>query len=155
MSNGEPAELPFVPTQGVPIAPNPSRDKPTRILETMIDLRVAIEGCIALQTAYTQGETIKALARACSIFLRKLVLGDRGDRRTRLLSDDICEEANLRFRRIRKVPKDRITLTASRDFIFAMQMTKVDEPDAGKIYVSKPSRQQLAITMASRQSAIS
>ena len=75
------------------------------------------------------------------------MLGDRGDRRTRLLSDDICEEANLRFRRVRKVPKDRRTLTVSRDFIFAMQMTKVDEPDAGKTYVSKPSRQQLAITI--------
>ena len=113
----------------------------------MIDLQVAIEGCIVLETAYTQGETTQALARACSIFLRKLVLGDRGDRRTRLLSDDICEEANLRFRRIRKVPKDRRTLAVSRDFIFAMQMTKVDEPDAGKTYVSKPSRQQLAFTI--------
>ena len=38
---------------------------------------------------------------------------------------DICEEANLRFRRVRKVPKDRRTLAVSRDFTFAMQMTKV------------------------------
>ena len=36
MSNREPEELPFVPTQGVTIAPNPARDQPTRILETMI-----------------------------------------------------------------------------------------------------------------------
>ena len=147
MRNAEPEELPFVPTQGVPIAPNPARDKPTRILETMIDLQVVIEGCIALQSTYTQGETIKALARACSIFLRKLVLGDRGDRRTRLLSDDICREANLHFSSMRKIPKDRRTLTLSRDCIFAMQMTKVDKPDAGKTYVSRPSRQQLAFAI--------
>ena len=147
MSSREPEELAFVPTQGVTIAPNPARDKSTRILETMIDLQVAIEGCIALQSTYTQGETIKALARACSMFQRKLVLGDRGDRRTRLLSDDICREANLRFSSIRKIPKDRRTLTFSRDFTFAMRATKVDEPDAGKTYVSRPSRQQLAFTI--------
>ena len=144
MSSREPEELPFVPTQGVTIAPNPARDKSTRILETMIDLQVAIEGCIALQSIYTQGETIKALARACSIFLRKLVLGDKGDRRTRLLSDDICEEANLRFGSIRKIPKDRRLLTISREFNFAMQVTKMDEPGAGKTYVSKPSSQEFA-----------
>ena len=147
MSNREPEELPFVPTQGVTIAPNPARDQPTRILETMVDLQVAIEGCIALQSSHTQSDTISALARACSIFLRKLALGDRGDRRTRLLSDDICKEANLRFARISKIPKDRRTLTFSRDFTFAMQATKVDEPDAGKIYVSKPSRQQLVFNI--------
>ena len=147
MSDGKPEELPFIPAQGVPIAPNPARDKPTRILESMIDLQVAIEGCIALQSTYTQGETIKALARACSIFLRKMVLGDRGERKTRLLSDDVCKEATLRFSRIRKVPKDRRSLTVSIDFTFAMQMTKMDEPDAGKTYISGPSRQQLTFTI--------
>ena len=147
MIHPEPEELPFVPTQGIPIARNPARDKPARIQETMIDLQVVIEGCIALQSTYTQGETIKALARACSIFLRKLVLGDRGDRRTRLLSADICQEANLHFSSIRKIPKDRRILTFSRNFTFSMQMTKMDEPEAGKTYVSKPSRQQLVFTI--------
>ena len=147
VSSKEPEEPPFVPIQGIPIAPNPTRDKSTRILQTMIDLQVAVEGCIVLQSTYTQSETITALARSCSMFLRKLVLGDRGDRRTRLLSDDICKEADLRFSSIRKIPSDRRTLTFSTDFIFAMRITKLDEPNAGNTYATKPSRQQLVFTI--------
>ena len=147
MSSKEPEELPFVPSEGVPIAPNPVRDQRTRILETMIDLQMAIAGCVALQGTYPQGETTKALARACSLFIRKLVLGDRGDRRTRLLNDGICEAANLLFNRVRKISVDRRTLTISRELFFAMQLTKIDEPDAGKTYASKPSRQQLVFTI--------
>ena len=147
MSNAESAEPPFVPSEGVAIAPNPARDQRTRILETMIDLQVAIEGCAALHVIYTQGEATKALARACSLFLRKLVLGDRRDRSTRLLNDDICEAANFLFSRIRKISSDRRTLIISRELLFAMQMTKMDEPGAGKTYVSKPSRQELVFTI--------
>ena len=147
MSRTDLEELPFVPTRGIPIAPNPGRDNLVRIQETMIDLQVVVAGCIGLQSTYNQGETVKALARACSIFLRKLVLGDRGDKRTRLLNDEICKRANLYFSRLRKIPIDRRTLNISRNFTFEMQATKVDGPDAGKTYVSKPSQQQLEITI--------
>ena len=147
MSYTDPEELPFVPTQGVPISPNPERDNLTRIQETMIDLQVVVEGCVALQSTYYKGETVKALARACSMFLRKLVLGDRGEKKTRLLNDEICKQANLFFSPLRKIPKDRRNLNISRNFIFGMQAIKVDEPDAGKTYVSIPSRQSLELTI--------
>ena len=55
-------------------------------------------------------QSIAAFARTCSIFLRKMVLGDKGDRKTRLLDDDLCQMAELSFDRIRRVHNGRRTL---------------------------------------------
>ena len=144
MTDNQMEEPRYVPTQGVPIAPNPARDKRTRIMETVIELQVAIEGCVALQSSHSSAPLTTALARASSIFLRKLVLGDRGNRESRLLSDDICEEADFRFSRIRKIPQARRTLTfCPIDVTVSMQITKLDEPGAGRFFCIPPSRQQL------------
>ena len=55
-----------------------------------------------------QGEewttAIAALARACSIFLRKTVLGDFGRRETRLLDDDVVDALGFRFHGLVKIP---------------------------------------------------
>ena len=57
-----------------------------------------------------QGEewatAIAAFARACSIFLRKTVLGDFGRRQTRLLDDDVLEVLGLRFHRLVTIPRE-------------------------------------------------
>lgn len=90
------------------------RDKVERVREALMDLQLAINGCIAQQSGQLSqsilSQSIAALARLCSIFLRKMVIGDRGNTKTRLLDDDICQMAELRFDKIRRVPKNRRTL---------------------------------------------
>ena len=83
------------------------RDKQERIREALTDLKLAIDGCIAQQSGQP-GQAIAAFARACSVFLRKMVIEDR---RTRLLDADICRTAGLSFDRIKKVPKGRRILS--------------------------------------------
>ena len=86
------------------------RDKHERIRESLMDLKLATDGYIAQQSDQSgvSGLPLAALARHCSVFLRKMVLEDR---RTRLLDEDICREADLRFDRVRRVSEDRRTLT--------------------------------------------
>lgn len=89
-----------------------SADKTGRITEALQDMQLAING-MAMQFGKQgggQGEgwttAVAALARACSIFLRKAVLGDFGRRETRLLDDDILDASGLRFHRVVKVPRE-------------------------------------------------
>ncbi len=97
----------FVPTEGSPVHVG-NRDRAERIREAMIDLRLTIDGCAA-QPPARLGDTVGSLARHCSIFLRKMVLGD--ERSPRLLDGDFWQEKNLGFNRVRKVPANRRTLT--------------------------------------------
>ena len=94
----------------------------------MSDLQLAIDGWMAQQGAVPIVQSTAALARACSIFLRKMVIGDRGDRRTRLLNDDICRTAELSFDRIHRIT-DRIRLDLTPvDMIGGyFQLTKLNE----------------------------
>ena len=96
-------------TRGSPVVVG-YKSKSERIRETMVDLKLAIDGCIAQDSGQTS-QSIAALARACSIFLRKMVIGDRDDRKSRLLDDEICRTEHLRFDRIRKISKNRKALT--------------------------------------------
>ena len=83
-------------------------DTREEIREVVSDLRMMIDGYDALPAASKNGNAIESLARHCSVFLRKMALGD--ERNSRLLSDDICKEAGLSLGRIRKVPPERETL---------------------------------------------
>ena len=74
----------------------------------MIDLQLIIDGCVS-QPPDQLSDTTASLARHCSIFLRKMVLGDH--RSPRLLDRDVCQIARLGFNRIRKIPNNRKTLT--------------------------------------------
>ena len=93
----------FVKTKGT-LVTGRYKDNEERISETVTDLQIAFEG------AHSQsgGEKrpvpaqLDSIARASSIFLRKMVIGDRNDAKTRLLSDDIVEAKNLRFQKIRR-----------------------------------------------------
>ena len=101
----------FSPATGSVIGGS-SRDKLGRVTEALQDMQLAVNG-MAMQFGKGgsgQGEewttAIAALARACSIFLRKTVLGDYGRRETRLLDDDVLVALGLRFHRLVKIPRE-------------------------------------------------
>ena len=100
----------FFPAKGSVIG-GLSADKPGRITEVLQDMQLAING-MAMQFGKDgggQGEewttAVAALARACSMFLRKTVLGDFGKRETRLLDDDVLDALGLRFHGLVKIPR--------------------------------------------------
>ena len=126
-----------------------SRDQKERIREAMVDLQLVIDGCAQQSSQSGQlGQSIAALARSSSVFLRKMVIEDR---KTRLLDDDICRTAGLGFDRIQKVPKDRRTLSLCPVNISSgyMNLTKLNdetlEPEAVNYVPVGPQRLEIAI----------
>ena len=107
----------FVPSTGSLIG-GIHKDKRSRITGAMADLQMGISGVISGVNKQLDGvsdgkllaQGMEAFARTCSIFLRKTVLGDSGQRETRLLGDQILETTGLRFDRLRKIPSDRRTI---------------------------------------------
>ena len=93
----------FVKTKGT-LVTGKFKDKQERIIETVADLQLAFEGA----HSQSRGERhpppgpLDSLARASSIFLRKMVIGDRNNAKTRLLSDDIVQAKSLRFQKIKR-----------------------------------------------------
>ena len=79
------------------------KDKLDRLQAAMTDLQVAIRGCSLVDPVATSQflQSVESLARSCSMFLRKTVIGDRGDRRTRLLDDETCQSLGLGFNQVR------------------------------------------------------
>ena len=124
--NADPRErIRLVNATGSPVTLG-HRDRVERVREAIVDLRVAIDGCVA-QSPDRLSDSVASLARHCSIFLRKMVLGD--ERSPRLLDGDFCQMAELGFNRISKVPTNRRTLTLvpidiARGYF---QATKLDE----------------------------
>ena len=95
----------LVRTTGSPVVVG-RRDRRTRIREAMSDLQAVIGGVVPGPQSGNLSEAIAVLARACSVFLRKMLLGERGTaRNSRLLNDDICRTAGLNFDRIRRITK--------------------------------------------------
>ena len=91
------------------------KEKRERIHDALCDLQLAIDGAAAQLARSERFEHLQqsaaALARACSIFLRKMVLGDRNVRATRLLDDDVCRSLELAFSRLRRIPGNRRQFT--------------------------------------------
>ena len=89
------------------------KDKKERIQEAMCDLKLAVDGIAQLAPSDQSDQLLQtsaAFARACSIFLRKMVLGDWNDPKTRLLDDEISQSLDLRFEKLRRIPSNRIPL---------------------------------------------
>ena len=132
----------FVPTEGSPVFVG-HRDKAERIQEAIIDLQLVIDGC-DVQPRSRYSDAVASLARHCSLFLRKMVLGD--DRNQRLLDEDFCRMAGLRFDRIWRVSGDRRTLTLVPANILGgyAEFTKLDEetgePEAVHVMPMGPQR---------------
>lgn len=109
------------------------KNKSERIIDTLGDLRLAIDGLRMQQAQRNRRHSVQSLsafARTCSIFLRKLVLGDHDRRGTRLLDDAMMASLKIRLQGLRKIlPERRRSLqtgwSLSRG---SLQITKIDEP---------------------------
>ena len=139
----------FVETEGSPVVVG-SGDKRERIQRTVDDLRLTIDGCIA-RTPEQLDHTIPAFARACSIFLRKMVIGDRGEGGTRLLDGAICGEAEFDFDRIRRVPREResvsiVQVDARKGFVEIVKLNDDTlEPEGVQVIPIGPQRLEIVV----------
>ena len=120
----------FIESKGTQVAGR-HRDKFARIAETVCDLELACEGALSLARRSAkgdQGQWGAALARACSGFLRKMVIGDWNDPSTRLLDDGVVRTFAIRFHRLRRIPAERRTIELRQSVRgVTMQLTKVNE----------------------------
>ena len=120
----------FVKTKGPPVTGR-RRDKPERIAETVWDLELACEGAFSLARRTARSDRRRwgaALARACSVFLRKMVIGDRNDPAIRLLDDSVVQTFGMDFDKLQRIPAERQTLEVGISTQGAMvQMQKLDE----------------------------
>lgn len=144
----------FAPVSGSLIG-GMSKDKSGRVTEAMQDIQLSIDGVRMQLAEVGDGErwaaTAATFARACSVFLRKTVLGDFGRRETRLLDDRLLDELGLRFHRLRKIPQDkrrRIEVGLAMDAV-NMAATKLNdvtlEPE--KTYIFHAGRQSLEVAI--------
>lgn len=122
----------FVPTTGSVIGGR-HREKTARITEAMSDLQLGVEGLASRLAAPADGalfvEALQTFARTCSVFLRKTVLGDRGERETRLLDDRVLASLDLVFPPLRKISSEDRRVMEVR-FSHAggfMEVTKLNE----------------------------
>ena len=120
----------FVRTKGTQVAGR-HRDKAERIAETVWDLELACEGAFSLARRTERSDRGRwgaALARACSIFLRKMVIGDWNDSATRLLDNSVVRTFGMDFDKLRRIPAERRTLEVGVSTQGAMvAMQKLDE----------------------------
>ena len=131
------------------------KEKTARITDAMADLQLGIDGLRSQLPAATDGsrwaQVLGSFARACSVFLRKTVLGDHDRRETRLLDDRVLGSIGLRFGRLRKIPRDR-RRKIEVGFGLAgglLQLTKLDdltgEPQAAYGFRAGPQEVKLSI----------
>ena len=113
------------------------KEKKERISEALTDLQVAIRGLGTESSGPREGremtQMLGALARMCSVFLRKLVLGDRGESKSRLLDETVMESLEFHFQPLRRITRERrrIIETGFGTGGGIMEVTKVDEPGPG------------------------
>ena len=126
----------FVPWSGSLVGGR-YKDKKERISETLSDLQLSIGGFGAGPAKrYEEREpaqVLGAFARLCSLFLRKLVLGDRRNSKSRLLDEPVMESLEFRFPPLRRIPREgrrtiETGLHAGGGFV---QITKLDELGTG------------------------
>lgn len=139
-------DVKFFPIAGSPVTLG-GRDKMERTREAIVDLNLVLEGFI-VQAEKDLNDSIASFARHCSIFLRKMVIGDRGT--APLLDEDTCRQLNLVFPRLRKVTGERRSITAAASEITdgVIMITKRNEESGeseGTLQIPI-GRQQLTIT---------
>ena len=111
----------FVATKGTQVAGR-HKDKFARIAETICDIELACEGALSLahrSAKGDQGQWGAALARACSVFLRKMVIGDWNNPSTRLLDDAVVRTFAIGFHRLRRVPPNGARSNSASPFVAA------------------------------------
>ena len=133
---GEGLQAQFLPATGSLVGGR-RKDKRERISESLKDLQLSLLGLRTESPREYEGremaQVLGAFARLCSVFLRKLVLGDRGDRNTRLLDDTVMESLAFRFPPLRRIPQDgrRTIQTGLGVGGGFLQVTKLDESGPG------------------------
>ena len=136
----------FVPIKGSPVIVG-RRDKAERIREAIVDLQLVIDG--TAQQPCESRDVVASVARHCSMFLRKMVVGD--GRTRRLLDDEICRTAGFGFDKFRRISGDRRTLTLVPVNIpgGGVKFTKLDEktgePEA--VHIMPMGLQRLSIAV--------
>lgn len=151
------AERPtFVPSRGSRVG-GQHKDKKQRITEALSDLQLVFAGMammnggIGEQNIPILTQTTGSLARACSIFLRKVLLGDGGNREARLLDDSVLESLEMHLQPLRKIPtKERRSIeTGFRMEGAFMSATKLDEvtKEPKERYIATAREQGLSIVV--------
>ena len=148
-SRGSQKSFRITSTRGSPVAVG-YKSKSARVRETLADLRLVLDGFNAQDTGDIP-QMIATLARACSIFLRKMVIGDRNRRESRLLDDDMCRAEHLHFDSIRKISRNRTTLTPIDLGIDSghVSISKLDDDtlEPGPLYTTPIGKQRLTMTV--------
>ncbi len=129
-----------------------AKEKTVRITDAMADLQFGVNGLLhGVRDGNRWDHMLAPFARTCSIFLRKIVLGNSDKRETRLLDDHILESIKLRFDRLRKIPQDRRReIEIGLDFAGRfLQITKLDdqtqEPQETRLFHAGPQEGKLSI----------
>ena len=105
------------------------KDRPAVIRDAMVDLKTVIDGCRVQKPGRDMFDT---LARHCSIFLRKMALGD--DRNPPLLDAETCSEAGLVFHKLRTVRGERQVQTVVQNKIIGRKLhATLTDPETGKL----------------------
>ena len=133
MDGGSGADRPkFVPTRGSRVGGR-HKDKKQRVTDALSDVQLVIAGIASrgegLKDSTEIAQMTATLARTCSVFLRKLVLGESRNSDARLLDDDVLASLNLRLQPLRKIAKDRrrtVETGFRLDRVF-MAATRLDE----------------------------
>ena len=144
----------FVPIRGSRIT-GPHKDKKQRVAEALSDLQLLLAGIASRGDGFQDGtelaQIIASLARTGSVFLRKLVLGEPGNRGARLLDDSVLASLKLRLQPLRKIPKDRrrTVETGYRLDRVLMAVTRLDESTGQPVerYKAVGGRQGLSIAV--------
>ena len=101
--------LTFVPARGSRVG-GQHKDKKERITEALRDLQLVMAGLGNLgegpHEVTGMAEMTASLARACSVFLRKLVLGHARRREARLLDDEVLGSLDMGLQPLRTIPRD-------------------------------------------------
>lgn len=113
------------------------RAKPERIAEALTDLQLAMRGLgpQAGDERPASAQGIASFARLCSVFLRKLVLGDRSGRDSRLLDKTVMSDLKFSFQPVRRIPRDhRRTITTGWTIGGGvLKLIKIDDPGPGPL----------------------
>ena len=104
-------------------------DKSQVIRDAMVDLKTVIDGCM-VQTP--SRDVFDTLARHCSIFLRKLALGD--GRNPPLLDTETCKVAGLVFHKLRAVRGERQIQSVVHNTVTTSKMSlTLTDPETGEL----------------------
>ena len=132
----------FVEMEGSPVLLGSGVKEWQRIRVAVSDLRIALDGFDA-QPVTGLPESLSFLARQCSVFLRKMALGDRWT--SPVLSPETCQAVDLQFDRLRvPAPTTRAILTPVQMAGGGMAITKLNddtrEPEAYSEFTMGPQR---------------